>query len=154
MVQLVRRLTALVVFLGLKAGVAVSLSAVTVGFIAGVLIDTLVDPAPRGSAVLPLEPVGGRNQAGCCDTRVGNRARLTLLDFSDPREKARLGARFAIDLLRELGPRMTGGILLAGAIEAVIPKELITTHLGKASLTGLLAALLTAGALYTDSLAS
>jgi hypothetical protein len=51
---------------------------------------------------------------------------------------------------------MTGGIFLAGAIEAVIPKELITTHLGKASLTGLLAlaALLTAGALYTDSLAS
>ena len=85
---------------------------------------------------------------------MGNRARLTLLDFSDPREKARLGARFAIDLLRELGPRMTGGILLAGAIEAVIPKELITPYLRKASLTGLLAALLTAGALYTDSLAS
>ena len=78
--------------------------------------------APRGSAVLPLEPVGGRNQAGCCDTGVGNRARLTLLDFSDPREKARLGARFAIDLLRELGPWMIGGILLAGAIEARNPE--------------------------------
>jgi uncharacterized membrane protein YraQ (UPF0718 family) len=57
-------LTALVVFLGLKAGVAVSLSAVTVGFIAGVLIDTLVDPHRADRRYFRLNRSAGATKRG------------------------------------------------------------------------------------------
>jgi uncharacterized protein len=147
-------LTALMIFLGWRAGLIVSLSAVTVGFVAGMLIDTTVGRSPRVSATPALPVPGGCNEAGCCDAGAADPANHPLLDFSNPREKARLGARFAVDLLRELGLWMIGGILLGAAIEATVPKELVTTYLGKASLAGIAVTLVLAGAFYTDSLAS
>jgi uncharacterized membrane protein YraQ (UPF0718 family) len=147
-------LTALVIFLGWRAGLIVSLSAVTVGFVAGIFIDTIVGHSPRGSAAPGASEVGGWTEAGCCDTGAADPVRQALLDFSNPREKLRSGARFAVDLLRELGPWMVAGILLAAAIEAIVPRELVTTYLGRASLVGILVTLVIAGAFYTDSLAS
>ncbi|HLW49023.1 MAG TPA: hypothetical protein VKW09_14820 [bacterium] len=47
-----------------------------------------------------------------------------------------------------------GGILFGAAVEAIVPRELVTTYLGKASLVGILVTLAIAGAFYTDSLAS
>jgi uncharacterized membrane protein YraQ (UPF0718 family) len=147
-------LTALIIFLGWRAGLIVSLSAVTVGFVAGILIDTIVGRSPRVSAKPVLPVAGGCNDAGCCDTGGADPARWPLLDVSNPKEKVRSGVGFAVDLLRELGPWMIGGILLGAAIEAIVPKELVTAYLGKASLLGVLVALVIAGAFYTDSLAS
>jgi len=49
---------------------------------------------------------------------------------------------------------MIAGILLGAAIEAIVPKEVVTTYLGNASLFGVLVALVIAGAFYRDSLAS
>ncbi len=147
-------LTALVVFLGWRAGVIVSLSAVTVGFVAGILIDTVAGHSPRVSAAPALPTAAGCTDAGCCDTGAADPARRPLLDVSNPKEKVRSGARFAVDLLRELGPWMIAGILLGAAIEATAPKGLVTTYLGKASLVGILVTLVIAAAFYTDSLAS
>ena len=147
-------LTALIIFLGWRAGLIVSLSAVTVGFVAGMLIDIVVGEGSRTSTATGLPMAGGCNEAECCDDRGSVPRTSDLLDFSNPREKARLGARFAVDLLRELGPWMIGGILLGAALEAIVPKELVTTYLGKASLVGIVITLVIAGAFYTDSLAS
>ncbi len=147
-------LTALVIFLGWRAGLTVSLSGVAVGFVAGILIDTLLGHSPHASATPALPVAGGCADAGCCDSGATDPSRQSLLDLSNPREKVRSGARFAVDLLRELGPWMIGGILLGAMIEALVPKELVTTYLGKASLVGIVIALVIAGAFYTDSLAS
>jgi len=147
-------LAALVIFLGWRAGLIVSLSAVMVGFLAGVLIDTVVDHSPRLPAAPALAEAGGYTKAECCDAGPTGPADQPLLDFSNPREKLTSGARFAFDLLRELSPWMIAGILLGAAIEAIVPRELVTTYLGKASLLGVLVALVIAGAFYTDSLAS
>lgn len=151
-------LTALIIFLGWRAGAIVSLSAVTIGFVAGLLIDTVVGRSPRVSApVLPM--AGGCADAGCadpgcCETGAPDPAHQPLLDLSNPKDKLRAGGRFAFDLLREIGPWMMAGILLGAAVEAAVPKGLVTTYLGKASLVGILMTLAIAGAFYTDSLAS
>ncbi len=146
-------LTALVIFLGWRAGVIVSLSAVAVGFIAGMLVDTVAGHSPRVLAAPALPVAGGCADTGCCVTSADS-AHQPLLDLSNPGEKMRSGARFAVDLVRELGPWMIAGILLGAAIEAIVPKGLVTTYLGKASLVGILMTLVIAGAFYTDSLAS
>ena len=91
----------------------------------------------------------------CCEAGEACRTvNAPLVDFSNPAEKIRAGVRFAVDLLQELGPWMIAGIVLGAAIEAIVPREFVTTYLGKASLWGVLAALVIAGAFYTDSLAS
>lgn len=77
-----------------------------------------------------------------------------MFDFSNPGKKVRAGAKFALDLLKELGPWILAGVLLGAAAEVAIPKDLVSTYLGKASLLGLLAALVVAGVFYTDSLAT
>jgi uncharacterized membrane protein YraQ (UPF0718 family) len=120
-------LTALIVFLGWRTGLVISLSAVTVGFIAGIVIDTLAGHSPDAWAAPVLARNGGCREAECCDTVATNAANLSLLDVSNPKEKVRLGARFAMDLLRELGPWMIGRILLGAAIEAFVPKEVVTS---------------------------
>jgi uncharacterized protein len=147
-------LTALVIFLGWRAGLIVSLSAVAVGFVAGMLIDTVAGHSvrPAASSVLPV--VGGCSEAECCGSGAVDPARQFLLDFSNPREKVLSGARFAFDLLRELGPWIIAGILLGAVLEAIVPKALVTTYLGKASVFGILMTLVIAGAFYTDSLGS
>ncbi len=147
-------LTALVIFLGWRAGLIVSLSAVVVGFLAGMLIDTVGGQSPRSPAATALPASGGCTDAGCREGGPADPPSQPLLDVSNPREKVTFGARFALDLLRELGPWMIAGILLGAAIEAIVPRELVTTYLGKASLWGVLVALVIAGAFYTDSLAS
>ena len=139
-------LTALVVFLGWVPAPTVSLSAVTVGFIAGLAIDI------RGGRS-PIMLISG--SPSCCEAGEACRtANAPLVDFSNPAEKIRAGVRFAVDLLQELGPWMIAGIVLGAAIEAIVPREFVTTYLGKASLWGVLAALVIAGAFYMDSLAS
>ena len=147
-------LTSLVIFLGWQAGLIVSLSAVVIGFVAGVLIDTVVGHAPRVSGSAAHPGAGGCSDAGWCDAGAADPTQWRLLDFSNPKEKVRSGARFAFDLLRELGPWIFAGILLGAAIEAIVPKELVTAYLGKASVLGILVTLVIAGAFYTDSLAS
>lgn len=147
-------LTALLIFLGWRAGFIVSLSAVMVGFLAGILIDTLVGHPPQLPAVPALPEAGGCNEAGCCDAGPANPVDQPLLDFSNPREKVQSGVRFAVDLLREIGPWMIAGILLGAAVEALVPRQLVTTYLGRASAWGVFAALVIASAFYTDSLAS
>ncbi|HLW49022.1 MAG TPA: permease [bacterium] len=94
-------LAALVIFLGWRAGVIVSMSAVTIGFVAGILIDTIVGRPPHVSMtpVLPLV-AAGCTDAGCCDGATADPARRSLLDLSNPREKVGSGVRFAVDLLR------------------------------------------------------
>jgi uncharacterized membrane protein YraQ (UPF0718 family) len=139
-------LIALVVFLGWVPAIIVSLSAVVVGFIAGLAIDTTGDPSP-------VMRISG--SSSCCESGEADRSTdAPLVDFSNPAEKIRSGIRFAIGLLRELGPWMIAGIVLGAAIEAIVPRELVTTYLGKASVWGVLVALVIAGAFYTDSLAS
>ena len=139
-------LTALVVFLGWVPALIVSLSAVTVGFIAGLAIDIIGGRSP-------IMLISG--SPSCCEAGEACRtANAPLVDFSNPAEKIRAGVRFAVDLLQELGPWMIAGIVLGAAIEAIVPREFVTTYLGKASLWGVLAALAIAGAFYTDSLAS
>jgi len=144
-------LTALVIFLGWRAGLIVSMSAVVVGLVAGMAIDMVTGR----SATSPALPVAGAcGGESCCETGIADLDHQALLDFSNPTEKMRSGARFAVDLLRELGPWIIAGILLGAAIEAAVPKELVTTYLGKASVVGILVALVIAGAFYTDSLGS
>jgi uncharacterized protein len=148
-------LTALVIFLGWRAGLTVSLSAVAVGFLAGVLIDVVGDRSPLTVGTSRLGIRGGCDDPACCDAPPPAPSTLgPLLDLTNPREKVRGGVRFALDLLRELGPWMLAGILLGAAVEAIVPKDLVTHYLGRASTLGLLAALVIAGAFYTDSLAS
>lgn len=149
-------LTALVVFLGWRVGLVVSLSAVFVGFLGGVLIDMFGDRSPTGPLTTPIL-AGCREDAPCCGpvaTTSGSSSRSPLLDLSSPREKARAAVRFALDLLKELGPWMLAGVALGAAAEVAIPKGLVSTYLGKASVLGLLAALAVASIFYTDSLAT
>jgi uncharacterized protein len=148
-------LTALIVFLGWWAGLIVALSAVVVGFLAGVLVDALGE---HSTVPGQEQPPRGRTHGecagpGCCDTRALTQS-TQLLDLSDPARKARLAVRFAVDLLRELGPWMLGGVLLGAAVEAIVPKDFVTNYLGRASIVSLLVALAIAAAFYTDSLAS
>lgn len=146
-------LTALIVFLGWRAGLIVALSAVVVGFLAGVLIDAIGEHSTvPGQEQLPRGRThGGCPAPGCCDTRALTRS-TQLLDLSNPARKASLAVRFAVDLLRELGPWMLGGVLLGAAVEAVVPKEFVTNYLGRASIVSSLVALAIAAAFYTDSL--
>jgi uncharacterized protein len=148
-------LTALVIFLGWRAGLAVSLSAVVVGFVAGVAIDAVGDrPAARRTAS-PLGPHDAPEDPDCWSSSCpAPAAPGHLLDLTRPREKVRAGVGFALDLLRELGPWMLAGILLGAAAEALIPKDLVTRFLGGPRVAGLLAALVIAGVFYTDSLGS
>ena len=149
-------LTALVVFLGWRVGLVVSLSAVLVGFLGGVLIDMLGDRSPTGT-VTAATLAGCGEDAPCCEpvaTTSGRSSRSPLLDLSSPREKARAAGGFALDLLKELGPWMLAGVVLGAAAEVAIPKGLVSTYLGKASVLGLAAAVVVASIFYTDSLAT
>jgi uncharacterized membrane protein YraQ (UPF0718 family) len=58
-------------------------------------------------------------------------ARPWLFDLSDPRQRA--GARFAFDLLREIGPWIVARVLIGAAIAAFVPEHLSTQYLGGAS---------------------
>ena len=148
-------LTALIVFLGWRTGLMVSFSAVAVGFLGGVLIDTLGDRSPMQRFGGTISDACGDD--ACCGTVTfapGPSSPSTLLDFSNPREKVRAAGRFTLDLLKELGPWMLAGVMLGAAAEVVIPKGLVGTYLGKASVLSLLAALVVASVFYTDSLAT
>lgn len=148
-------LTALVVFLGWRTGLMVSLSAVVIGFLGGLLVDTLGDRSPTERLAAATSDGCGED-AGCYRVAPASRpsSPTPLLDFSNPQEKVRAGARFALDLLKELGPWMLAGVVLGAAAEVAIPKSLVSTYLGKASVLGLLAALVFASIFYTDSLAT
>jgi uncharacterized protein len=147
-------LTALVIFLGWQGGLAVSVSAVVVGFLAGVVIDMIGSGGSTRTVTPPIVLQGGCSEAACSDCPPAGAMAQRLLDLSNPREKVKSAARFAVDLLREIGPWMIAGIIAGAAIEAVVPRELVTRYLGKGSVMGLFAALVIAGAFYTDSLAS
>ncbi len=151
-------LTALTVFLGWRVGLTVSLSAVVVGFIAGVLIDLFGDCS---SVALKAKETGSDCSgeaacagATCSDATLSGSSSRRFLDFSHPREKVWAATRFALDLLKELGPWMLAGVVLGALAEVIVPKELVRTYLGKASAIGLLAAVAAAMVFYTDSLAT
>lgn len=168
-------LTALTVFLGWRAGLLVSLSAVVVGFIAGVMIDVF---GIRAAASDGANEAGwdGSGDGACCDAACSGAERTgairagetsaganatpapsparPLLDFSHPKEKVRAAWTFALDLVKELGPWMLAGVALGALAEVLIPKELVSAYLGKASVLGLMAAVATAMVFYTDSLAT
>jgi uncharacterized membrane protein YraQ (UPF0718 family) len=149
-------LAALVIFLGWRAALVISLSAAVIGFLAGMVIDVMLSdarPAPRSESAVGTRSEGRCADRGCCDSG-RDRADRPLLDFSRPTEKIISGARFALDLVRELGPWMLAGILLGVVLEAIVRKEIATGYLGKTSLVAVVLALVIAGAFYTDSLAS
>ncbi len=152
-------LTALVIFLGWRAGLAVSLSAVGVAFITGAVIDTLDArwPAPvRTLAPHGHHPLHGAALAHRCggepDPALDPGG--PLLDLSNPWEKAVAGVRFALQLAAEIAPWIAAGILLGAAAETFIPSGFLSGPLGKTSVAGLLVAVAVAGVSYTESLAS
>lgn len=149
-------LTALVIFLGPRAALAVAGSAVLIAFSTGVAIDVmdLIRPRPPTVPAVVSEPPNGDSAccASCGDER--SRGHEHLLDVSDPLGKLRAGIRFALDELRELGPWMLAGVLLGAAIETFVPERIFTHYLGGTSLLGLLAALVVAGIFSADSLGS
>lgn len=157
-------LTALLLFLGPRATLAVAGSAVLIAFSAGLFIDLL--EAHRGAHAAQVQPTTealASPSCGCGDTcgdtccgvvMTAPDAPPKLFDFSDLRGKLRQGVAFALSMLRELGLWMVLGVLLGAAIETFVPEHLFTQYLGGASLVGLLAALVVAGIFSADSLGS
>jgi uncharacterized protein len=170
-------LTALLLFLGLRATLAVAGSAVVIAFSAGLLIDLV--GSRQGSHQVLLHPASGSTEGaegaetasaarrvlansscGCGDAScrvVGAAPDVVLpklLDFSDLGGKLRQGVTFALSMLRELGLWMVLGVLVGAAIETFVPEHLFTQYLGGASVVGLLAALVVAGIFSADSLGS
>ena len=144
-------MTALVVFLGWRDGLTVSLCALLIGVVAGVLIDLLGDR----SATIPVTVCGSTCETEeCSPSVVASHARAPLLDFSNPAGKILAGLRYAVGLLREVGPWMLAGIALGAAMQAAVPRGFVETYLGKATVTGLLLSVAVAAAFYTDSLAT
>ena len=141
-------LTALVIFLGVRISLAIAASAILIGFCTGLLVDRFV---PGQSPVVD-EP-GCSCVDGCCSD-VPSPTSGRLFDFSDPPGKLWAGVRFALDLLREIGPWMVAGIVLGAAVETFVPEHLFAQYLGGASLLGLLVALVIAGIFSADSLGS
>lgn len=167
-------LTALLLFLGPRATLAVAGSAVLIAFSAGLLID-LVGPrhglphaaseraesADGAETATATGTLGSAScdcgDASCHGVQVGTMspdAPPKLLDFSDLRGKLRQGVTFALDMLRELGLWIVLGVLLGAAIETFVPERLFTQYLGGASLVGLFAALVVAGIFSADSIGS
>jgi uncharacterized protein len=158
-------LTALVLFLGLRAALAVAGSAVLIAFTVGLLIDLLgarqrvsgsvEDPLPVMPVPAPTSPSCECGDATCWAATSASDAPLgPLFDFSDPWGKLRQGVAFALDMLRELGVWILLGVLLGAAIETFVPEHVFTQYLGGASLLGLLAAIIVAGIFSADSLGS
>jgi uncharacterized membrane protein YraQ (UPF0718 family) len=149
-------LTALLLFLGPRATLAVAGSAVLIAFSAGLLIDllgsrqALLQPATEALT----SPSCGCGDADCCMVTTALDAPPKLFDFSDLGGKLRQGVTFALSMLRELGLWMVLGVLLGAAIETFVPERLFTQYLGGASLVGLLAAQVVAGIFSADSLGS
>lgn len=166
-------LTALLLFLGPRATLAVAGSAVLIAFSAGLLIDLLGSRQVSPQAL--LYPAAGSTQGAGAAAATGALASPScgcgdascrvvvaapdaplpgLFDFSDLGGKLRQGVAFALALLRELGRWIVLGVLLGAAIETFVPERLFTQYLGGASLLGLLAALVVAGIFSADSLGS
>ncbi|MGI8968635.1 MAG: permease [Chloroflexota bacterium] len=144
-------ITALVIFLGVRVSVVIAVSAVVIAFMTGVLID-LVIPAESYKSLIPLAIESAACSCGdtCCSP--ADTTQDPLFDFSAPGAKLREGLRFALDLLREVGPWIIIGVVLGAAVEALVPEHVFTQYLGGASLLGLLAAILVAGLFSADSL--
>ncbi|MGI8824974.1 MAG: permease [Chloroflexota bacterium] len=140
-------LAALVIFLGIRVSLAVAVSAVAIGFLTGVLID-LVTPRERA----PLLVLTTVDPCSCGDSNCPSPVPAKVFDFSDPLGKLREGVRFAIDLLREVGPWIVVGVVVGAAVETFVPEHVFTQYLGGASLLGLLAAVVIAGIFSADSL--
>ncbi|MGI8551187.1 MAG: permease [Dehalococcoidia bacterium] len=144
-------LTALAIFLGMRVTLAIAASAVLIAFVTGVVIDLVIprDP-PKASLAMRVDPTPCACGDSCCTTKASTAAGL--FDFSDPGGKLREGVRFAVDLVREVGPWIVGGVVLGAAVQAFVPEHVFTQYLGGASILGLLAALLVAGIFSADSL--
>lgn len=156
-------LTALLIFLGPPVALAVAGSAVLIGFCTGVAIDRFGQRAAPAS--LPASTVSGTVlqmmttctdcDDGCCEPdKMSQPGSAALFDFTDLPGKLRAGVRFAVDVLREIGPWMLAGVLLGAAVETFVPEEVFSHFLGGASLLGLLAALVVATIFSGDSLGS
>jgi uncharacterized protein len=144
-------LTALVIFLGVRVSLAIAASAVLIAFATGVAIDLVVPrDLPKAPLILIAEPI----PCSCGDSRCSAATPPTerLFDFSDPGSKLREGVRFAVDLLREVGPWIIAGVVLGAAVQAFVSEHVFTQYLGGASVLGLLAALVVAGLFSADSL--
>ncbi len=165
-------LTALLIFLGPRAALAIAGAAVLIAIGAGLLIDLLVPAAPdeaRAAAgaqagkvtvsppasalVAPTLALGCRCGETCCESEPPT-AKIGVVDLSDPVGKVRAGLRFAWNSLRELGMWILLGVLLGAAVETFVPERTFTQYLGGASLLGLLAALVVASLFSADSLGS
>ncbi|HEV2461606.1 MAG TPA: permease, partial [Ktedonobacterales bacterium] len=124
-------LTALLLFLGPRATLAVAGSAILIAFIAGLLIDVLgarqvspqalLQPATasaegaEGAKAVAATAVLASPSCGCGDASchvAAPDAPLRLFDFSDFGGKLRQGVTFALSMLRELGVWMVLGVLL------------------------------------------
>jgi len=152
-------LTALMIFLGWRAGLAVSLSAVGVAFITGAVIDTLDArwPSPHRTHARHAQHAaheGGSAHHCGAPSDPAPEPDAPLLDLSNPWEKARAGLQFASHLALEIAPWIVAGILLGAAAETFIPSGFLSGSLGKTSLMGLLIAVVVASVSYTESMAS
>jgi uncharacterized protein len=157
-------LTALLIFLGPRVALAVDGSAVLIGFCTGVAIDRF-GPRAAPASLRAVSTVADMTvsatdtctdcDGGCCQPDEMRQSRsAALFDFTDLPGKLRTGVRFAVDMLREIGPWMLAGVLLGAAAETFVPEEEFSRFLGGASLLGLLAALVVAIVFSGDSLGS
>jgi uncharacterized membrane protein YraQ (UPF0718 family) len=140
-------LTALVIFLGVRASVAIAVSAVLIGFCTGVLIDLLL----AGPSLPGPEPACSCGESCCAEDSSPSGP---LVDLSNPIGKLHAAGEFTLDLLREVGPWIVAGVVIGAAVEAFVPEQVFSHYLGGASLIGLLAALIIAGLFSADSLGS
>jgi uncharacterized protein len=141
---------ALVIFLGVRVSLAIAASAVAIAFLTGILIDLVVPAGPTQSLIPILtEPTCSCGDAGCSPPAPSQER---LIDLSHPADKLREDLRFALDLLREVGPWIIGGVVLGAAVEAFVPEHVFTQYLGGASVLRLLAAMVVAGVFSADSL--
>jgi uncharacterized membrane protein YraQ (UPF0718 family) len=159
-------LTALLLFLGPRATLAVAGSAVLIAFSAGLLLGQLgarqganqmvAQPTPAMAVLTSSSRIScdSCDDANCLGLTMPPDVSPKLFDFSDLTGKLRPGVAFALSMLRELGLWMVLGVLLGAAIETFVPEHLLTQYLGGASLLGLLAALVVAGIFSADSLGS
>ena len=163
-------LSALIIFLGPRNGVAVAAAAVLTGWGTGMLVDGW---ALRLSRVAPASPALGREgiaeasvtcapaESSCATERCGcgpgelvSAEGSGWFDFHEPARKLRAALGTAIALFRELAPWIGAGILLGAAAKVYLPADWVSRYLSGEGIAGVGFALMFAGIVYTDSLGS
>jgi len=163
-------LSALIIFLGPRIGVAVACAAVITGWLTGMLIDVMSRQSIPGTEVWTASSVSAQPGAmatcvkdaqsgpmiscGCDDGESIAVQDSAWFDFSEPKQKVRAALRTAIALFRELAPWIVAGILVGALAKVFLPAAWVSHYAGAKGMVGVGMALLFAGIVYTDSLGS